>query len=578
VSGQPVSGQPVSGRPVSGRPRDGRLGKGTFRERARPARDRVMRAHTRYAAANGDALAGALTYALLISAAPFVALAALALGGLGVSSRTMATVVHRAAGVVLPDHVAAAVDKVQPGPVGLRLALLGALLWGSMRLIRALRTGVRATCGQPAGSGNPFRDAGRDAVLGVGLLAAMAIAALVTALAAAGNGWGALISVPVVAMLIAAANVRCAWRGDGRPTWPAALRAGTAAAVLLHVLTVAAGPYFAATTDLHATVYRSAGAIVGVLVWCNLACRIIFRATAWASTATDATRPDQDGSGDGPARGGIKPDRPERAGPSPEPPAQPPAHLAVVVPALNEASSIRATLEALAGQTDVDFTLVVVDNGSTDDTATVVSEFAASAPMPVVVLDEERPGPGAAADTGFRYAIAGGATYLARTDADCVPAPDWVATVRTVLDSGVEMACGRSVPRPDEFPSWAERHVFPAAVRLAALYGRWRRDHRGPQFRTPYVLCHGHNLALTADLYERCGGATDTPLPAGSEDVELLNRARRHSAAVVRVEHLVVYNSLRRLRAWGARRTLLWYWDRRYLPADERDAHVRVPA
>ena len=71
-----------------------------------------------------------------------MALAALALGGLGVSSSAMASVVHRAAGVVLPDNVAAAVDSVQPGP-GLRLALIGALLSGSMRLVRALRTGVQ---------------------------------------------------------------------------------------------------------------------------------------------------------------------------------------------------------------------------------------------------------------------------------------------------------------------------------------------------------------------------------------------------------------------------------------------------
>ncbi len=511
---------------------------------------RIRRSHERYTSANGDALAGALTYALLISAAPFVALAALALGGLGVSSTAMASVVHRAAGVVLPDNVAAAVDSVQPGP-GLRLALIGALLWGSMRLVRALRTGVRATCGQPAGSGNPFRDAARDAVLGIGLLAAMAVGAAVTAFAATGRWWGPLVSLPTVALLLAWATVRCAWRGPGRPTWPAALRAATTAAVLLHVLTIAAGPYFAATADLHAVVYRSAGAIIGVLVWCNLAARIVFRATAWASTATAQTATAHTADT-----------------------ATPPGDLWVVVPALNEAGSITGTLEALDAQTDRDFTLVVVDNGSTDGTPEVVEKYG----RPVILLHEPRPGPGTAADTGFRHAIANGATYLARTDADCVPAPDWVATARAVLASGVEMACGRSVPRPDESPSWAERRLFPAAVRLSALYGRYRPAHRRREYRTPYVLCHGHNIAITADLYQRCGGATDTTLLDGSEDVELLNRARRHSDRVVRARNLVVYNSLRRLRSWGPRRTLLWYWDRRYRPADEAETHVRIPA
>ncbi|GIE31614.1 glycosyl transferase [Actinoplanes italicus] len=249
--------------------------------------------------------------------------------------------------------------------------------------------------------------------------------------------------------------------------------------------------------------------------------------------------------------------------------------IAVVVPAYNEAASIGATLEALARQTDHGFRLVVVDNASTDDTAGVVRRFAATAPFPVEIVTEDEPGAGTAADTGFRHAIATGATLLARTDADCLPAPDWVATLRTYIGNGFELVCGRSVPRRDERPSWAERHVFPAAVRLAALYGRYRKSHRTPEFRTPYVLVHGHNLALTADLYQRCGGTAREALEDGSEDVTLLNRARRETDRIARAEDLVVEASLRRLRAWGARRTLLWYWDRRWRPPTSLQVHVR---
>jgi hypothetical protein len=150
-----------------------------------------------------------------------------------------------------------------------------------------------------------------------------------------------------------------------------------------------------------------------------------------------------------------------------------------------------------------------------------------------------------------------------------------VASARAVLIGGAEMACGRSVPRRDEHPNVAERYVLPAIVRLAGLYGRYRREHRDPRYRTPYVLCHGHNIAITADLYLRCGGTVRAPLGAGSEDLQLLNRAREHSDRVVRAERMVVQNSMRRLRAWGPRRTLLWYWDRRYRPADEATEHVR---
>jgi glycosyltransferase involved in cell wall biosynthesis len=239
--------------------------------------------------------------------------------------------------------------------------------------------------------------------------------------------------------------------------------------------------------------------------------------------------------------------------------------LAVIVPARNEERLLPGLLATLAAQHDPEFTVVLVDNASSDRTASL----ARSAPRPVTVVSEASPGAGTAADTGFRYAIAHGARFLARTDADCLPAPDWTASVRRHFAAGAEMICGRSIPRRDEQPTRPERHLYPALVRTAALYGRWRRAHRSAEFRTPFMLVHGHNLALTADLYERCGGTPRERLIDGAEDVTLLNRCRRVTDRIVRADDVVVESSLRRLRAWGPRRTLLWHWDRRYRPAPE---------
>jgi glycosyltransferase involved in cell wall biosynthesis len=248
--------------------------------------------------------------------------------------------------------------------------------------------------------------------------------------------------------------------------------------------------------------------------------------------------------------------------------------LWVVVPAHNEAAGIGATLATLAAQTDTSFALVVVDNASTDGTADVVRRFGANAPFRVDVVAEPMRGPGPAADTGFRHAIGEGATLLARTDADCLPAPDWVAAAKAALRRA-EMACGRSVPRWDEHPNLAERRLLPAVRWLAGLCGRYRPAHRHRRYLTPYVLCQGHNIAITAELYLRCGG-TPRVAPGGpAEDLGLINRARQHSRLIVRAEHMVVGHSLRRLRAWGARRTLLWYADRRYAPAGSASMDVR---
>jgi uncharacterized BrkB/YihY/UPF0761 family membrane protein len=245
----------------------------------RPAWNRSVVAHRRYTRGNGDALAGALTYALLVGIAPAVLLAATGLGALGAPAGAVAGHLHRAAAALLPGEVAAAVDQVHPVAVPVRLSLLVALCWTSLRLVRAARTGIRAMCGQNAGSGNPFRDALRDLVLGAGLLLAAGVLVLATA------RWGVLAGVPVLWLGFAAAMLRGSWPGPGRPSVPAALRAAGVAALLVCLLSLAAGWYFRGTQVLHRDVYQAAGTLVGALVWTSIAGRILLRATAWASTA-----------------------------------------------------------------------------------------------------------------------------------------------------------------------------------------------------------------------------------------------------------------------------------------------------
>lgn len=242
--------------------------------------------------------------------------------------------------------------------------------------------------------------------------------------------------------------------------------------------------------------------------------------------------------------------------------------LAVIVPVYNEERLLPGLLDALAAQSDPGFTTIVVDNASTDATRAVLT---ASGLPHLRVITELTPGAGTAADTGFRYAIRCGATKLLRTDADCLPRPDWVATGRRLLDHH-DLVCGRSLPRRDEHPPWTHRHLYPWATRTAARLAR--RSHASPTARAPFVLIHGHNLAITADLYERCGGTPREELRDGAEDVTLLDRAREHSSRIVRDDTLVVETSLRRLTAWGPWRLLRWHWNRRYVPTTGNE-HIR---
>lgn len=244
-----------------------------------------------------------------------------------------------------------------------------------------------------------------------------------------------------------------------------------------------------------------------------------------------------------------------------------PDHLTffVVVPIFNEERGLRATLDALAAQSDREFTLVLVDNASTDDSTGIARAFAREHPaLAVHRLTEERKGTGAAADTGFRFAIAHGAQWIARTDADCLPDRHWVRNLKCALaDEGLEFVSGVIRPRDDEgaLRTW-DRLVLRGMIWLAEHYGRMHR--RGAQFKYPYFMAAGNNLAISSRLYERSGGFPRCAIEEMHEDRALSETVRTLTTRAARRHEVIVYNSVRRVRAYGYLNTLRWYRNHGY--------------
>jgi lipopolysaccharide/colanic/teichoic acid biosynthesis glycosyltransferase/glycosyltransferase involved in cell wall biosynthesis len=94
--------------------------------------------------------------------------------------------------------------------------------------------------------------------------------------------------------------------------------------------------------------------------------------------------------------------------------------VSVIIPARNAAGSIEDCLKAILAQENLvhELEVILVDDGSTDDTATLAESLG------VRVIRQANAGPAAARNAGAREARG---EIIAFTDADCIPATDWLA-------------------------------------------------------------------------------------------------------------------------------------------------------
>ena len=241
--------------------------------------------------------------------------------------------------------------------------------------------------------------------------------------------------------------------------------------------------------------------------------------------------------------------------------------LYVVVPFFNEERGLQRTLQALAAQEYLEFTLLLVDNASTDSSPDLAKEFQQQCQsFPVRILHEAQKGTGAASDTGFRFAIAQGARWIARTDADCLPSSNWTSVLRQSLEfDGLDFVAGKIKPRSDERTvTPGRRALIRLALWMAENYGKIHR--RGTRFRYPYFMVAGNNLAISADLYLQSGGFPRSSLEELNEDRALSEKVRTLTSKAALRDDLIVYNSVRRLHAYGVINTLRWYRNRGYHP------------
>lgn len=177
--------------------------------------------------------------------------------------------------------------------------------------------------------------------------------------------------------------------------------------------------------------------------------------------------------------------------------------VTIVIPVLNDAAMLRHCLAALAGQSYPPDTIVVVDNGCSDDSVQLAAQAGA------LVVREPRRGILPATACGFDAASG---EILVRIDADSRPKPDWLQRVVDHFDNSPELS---AVTGTGEFYGGGPvsrllgRHLYLGG------YFLWLRLLLG------HPPLYGSNFAVRADIWKKTRDHLHRTDPRLHDDLEI---------------------------------------------------------
>jgi GT2 family glycosyltransferase len=175
--------------------------------------------------------------------------------------------------------------------------------------------------------------------------------------------------------------------------------------------------------------------------------------------------------------------------------------------------------------------LILVDNGSTDDTASVARRLAETSPIPFLVLSEPRPGVCKAKNAGLREARG---DVIVFTDDDCILAPDYFEQVIAAFE------------HDDQPVIRGGRVELGDAADIAFTIKTERFPDAYDGSRHPGGFLHGCNMAVSRAVFDEVGLFDEEFGPGGpfraAEDTELVYRAHKSGIPVLYTPDMVVHH------------------------------------
>lgn len=164
-----------------------------------------------------------------------------------------------------------------------------------------------------------------------------------------------------------------------------------------------------------------------------------------------------------------------------------PLALTLIIPAYNEEQHLENCLMAVAAQTVMPDEVIVIDNNSTDNTASVAKQY----PFVTLVFEKQQ-GIVYARNAGFDAARS---DLIGRIDSDTILPPDWVRNVKEHYTTRGHNQPYFAATGPSHFRNPLGKYVWYPLHRLLFFWAS--------RFWTGHHTLSGSNMYMTRELWQR---------------------------------------------------------------------------
>lgn len=206
------------------------------------------------------------------------------------------------------------------------------------------------------------------------------------------------------------------------------------------------------------------------------------------------------------------------------------AYFSIIIPVYNRIDEVRDLLDSLSHQTDKDFEVVIVEDGSSQRCDGVVAQFADRIDVKYFYKDNE--GRSIARNYGMEHASG---EYFLFFDSDCVIPEQYIATLRNALKANPVDCFGGPDAAHSSF-SDTQKAINYSMTSFLTTGGI-----RGGKVQLEKFVPRTFNMGFSRRVWEKVGGFREM----FSEDIDMSTRIRKAGFSIALIRDAYVYHKRR---------------------------------